>query len=89
MTAITNPKALLLVTALLPQFTAPDSDSRIQIAALGAAYLAVEAVVGGLYASAGSVLRTKGPSSSTLLRVDRAAGVCFIALAGALAIESF
>lgn len=87
-TATTNPKALLLFAALFPQFVVPGTDSRVQIAVLGVAYLVVEAVVGGFYAAAGSVLRMKGPSSATLRRVDRAAGCSFIVLAAALAVES-
>jgi homoserine/homoserine lactone efflux protein len=88
-TATTNPKALLLFAALFPQFATPGPDSHVQIAVLGVAYLLVEAVVGSCYAGAGAVLRTKGPSSGTLRRVDRAAGGCFIVLAAALAVESF
>lgn len=87
-TATTNPKAVLLFAALFPQFVATDTNSHVQMAALGVAYLVVEAVVGGIYAAVGSVLRVKGPSSSTLRWVDRGAGCCLILLAAALAAES-
>jgi homoserine/homoserine lactone efflux protein len=88
MVAITNPKALLLFAALLPQFTTPGPDAGIQLGALGVAYLGVEAVVGALYTGLGSVIRTGFRSARTSRRIDRITGVCFLGLAGALAVES-
>jgi homoserine/homoserine lactone efflux protein len=88
MVAITNPKALLLFAALLPQFTTPGSDAGTQLGALGIAYLGVEAVVGALYTGLGSIIRTGFLSPRTSRRIDRITGVCFLGLAGALAVES-
>ncbi|MDF2826135.1 MAG: LysE family translocator [Mycobacterium sp.] len=87
-TATTNPKAVLLFAALFPQFVVTDTNSHVQMAALGVVYLVVEGVVGSIYAASGSVLRVRGPSSSTLRRFDIGAGCCFILLAVALAAES-
>lgn len=88
MVAITNPKALLLFAALLPQFTTPGPDAGVQLAILGVAYLGVEAVVGALYTGLGSVIRTGFLSARTSRRIDRITGVCFLGLAGALAVDS-
>jgi threonine/homoserine/homoserine lactone efflux protein len=88
MVAITNPKALLLFAALLPQFTTPGPDTGMQLGALGVAYLGVEAVIGAVYTGLGSVIRTGSLSARTSRRIDRITGVCFLGMAGALAVES-
>jgi homoserine/homoserine lactone efflux protein len=88
--AITNPKALLLFAALLPQFTSGGQGAELHIALLGLAYMGVEAVVGGLYIGAGRVLRWRFRSykGSIAHRVDQLSGVCILVLAGALAVGS-
>jgi threonine/homoserine/homoserine lactone efflux protein len=88
--AITNPKAMLLFAALLPQFTSPGSESQgTQLAILGAAYLVVEAVVALGYATVGTRLGGTGIlPGRTRCRLDRATGVCFVGLAGYLATAS-
>jgi homoserine/homoserine lactone efflux protein len=59
--AITNPKAMLLFAALLPQFTGPGRESLpLQLAILGATYLVIEVVVALGYATVGSRLRGSG-----------------------------
>ncbi|MGW0809689.1 LysE family translocator [Nonomuraea sp. NPDC002799] len=86
--AISNPKALLLFAALLPQFTGgPAGDLDTRIALLGAAYLLIELVVGLGYVGIGSRIGATGLRSRTRRRVDFGTGVCFLGLAALLAAD--
>jgi threonine/homoserine/homoserine lactone efflux protein len=86
--AISNPKALLLFAALLPQFVAgSEGGTGAQIAVLGTAYLGVELVVGLGYIWIGSRIAATGLTATTQRKVDLGSGVCFIGLAGLLAAE--
>ncbi|SDJ45920.1 LysE family translocator [Nonomuraea jiangxiensis] len=86
--AMSNPKALLLFAALLPQFTGgPDAAAGPQLALLGAAYLPIELVVGLGYVGLGSALGATGISARTHRKIDAGSGVCFLGLAGLLAAE--
>ncbi|MGW3151904.1 LysE family translocator [Streptomyces sp. NPDC001177] len=84
--AISNPKALLLFAALLPQF-AGSEDTDVQMAMLGAAYLIVELAVGCGYVALGTRLGATGMSARTRRAFDIGSGVCFIGLAGVLAVD--
>jgi threonine/homoserine/homoserine lactone efflux protein len=96
--AITNPKAMLLFAALLPQFTGPGQESLpLQLAILGATYLVIEVVVALGYATVGARLRGSGPGSGRgsgtvpgrlRRRIDQLTGACFLGLAGYLAAAS-
>lgn len=55
--AISNPKALLLFTAFLPQFVDPTRPLAGQFVVLGAAYCAAEFVAASCYALVGSQIR--------------------------------
>ena len=86
--AISNPKAYLLFAALLPQFTGGShSDAGAQIALLGTAYLGVELAVGLIYIGVGSGLAASGVSAAMQRKVDLGSGICFIGMAGLLAVE--
>jgi len=86
--AISNPKALLLFAALLPQFTAgPVGDTGRQIVLLGLAYLLVELVVGLGYIAVGTRLGATGIPGRVQRRVDFASGGVFIGLATLLAVD--
>ncbi|NGO08271.1 LysE family translocator [Streptomyces sp. HC44] len=86
--AISNPKALLLFAALLPQFTATSTDEApMQIAVLGAVYLLVEFLVGLLYVGVGSRLGVVGISVRNQHKVELASGVSFLGIAGLLAMD--
>ncbi|WP_043630209.1 LysE family translocator [Nonomuraea candida] len=86
--AISNPKAMLLFAALLPQFTGgPAADLDGQLALLGAAYLLVELVVGLGYIGLGSRIGATGLPARTRRRVDLGTGACFLGLAGLLAAD--
>jgi threonine/homoserine/homoserine lactone efflux protein len=86
--AISNPKALLLFAALLPQFAGRTGDGAgIQLALLGATYLGVELLVGLGYVGVGSRIGARGISARIQRRVDFGTGVCFLGLAGLLAAD--
>ncbi|WMS42590.1 LysE family translocator [Acuticoccus sp. MNP-M23] len=55
--AITNPKAILLFTAFIPQFVDTSEAAAGQLYTLGAIYLVIEFAMASLYAFAGSQLR--------------------------------
>ncbi|MGI5286435.1 LysE family translocator [Nonomuraea polychroma] len=86
--ALSNPKALLLFAALLPQFTGGSgSAADAQIALLGAAYLAIELTVSLGYVVIGGVIGATGLSDGTRRKVDFGSGVCLVGLAGVLAVD--
>ncbi|MEO3756038.1 LysE family translocator [Streptomyces sp. B6B3] len=87
--AITNPKAVLIFTAFVPQFVVPAGGSvTTQLAVLGACYLVAEAVAAGAFAAAGSVIRAVRLSYRAHRRLDRATGGVLLGMAGLLATES-
>ncbi|WP_113700362.1 LysE family translocator [Nonomuraea lactucae] len=87
--AISNPKALLLFAALLPQFTGgTGSDLDTQLVLLGIAYLGIELVVGLGYIGIGGRIGMTGVTARTQRRIDGGTGVCFVGLAGLLAADN-
>ncbi|MBW4715978.1 LysE family translocator [Saccharothrix obliqua] len=86
LTAITNPKALLIFTAFVPQFVDPArGDPATQLAVLGAIYLAAEALAGVGYVALGWIIRRADLTSRAKRRLDRATGALLVGMAGALA----
>ncbi|GIJ48584.1 hypothetical protein Val02_54700 [Virgisporangium aliadipatigenens] len=86
--AMSNPKALLLFAALLPQFTGGQAaDAGGQLALLGIAYLGVELLVGLGYIAIGSRIGATGVRARTQRKVDFGAGVVFLGLGAALAVD--
>ena len=84
--AITNPKAILIFTAFVPQFIdAGHGPFPAQIALLGAVYLLAEFLAGSVYVGAGACLKTIKLTRRTRRNVDRGTGVVLVGLAGVLA----
>lgn len=84
--ALTNPKALLLFAALLPQFVDHAAGSvNAQLLALGVAYLAVEFVAATVYAGVGGTLNSFDISARARQLLDRGTGATMLAVAGGLA----
>ncbi|MFI9007224.1 LysE family translocator [Actinosynnema sp. NPDC053489] len=84
--AITNPKALLIFTAFVPQFVDPARGPiPLQLATLGAVYLAAEALAGTAYVVLGAGIRKAGLTRRAKARLDRGTGVVLLGLAGVLA----
>ncbi|MFD8914679.1 LysE family translocator [Streptomyces sp. NPDC059575] len=87
--AITNPKAILVFTAFVPQFVTPAHGSvTAQLSALGAAYLAAEATAAAVFAAAGTAMGAIRLSRRAHRRLDRATGGVLLGMAGVLAAES-
>jgi threonine/homoserine/homoserine lactone efflux protein len=86
--AISNPKALLLFAALLPQFINGEPDAaNLQIASLGTAYLGIEFMVGLGYIALGGWIGAASISARIRRRIDFGSGVCFLVMAGLLAAD--
>ncbi|MEU3621701.1 lysine transporter LysE [Amycolatopsis coloradensis] len=87
--AITNPKAILIFTAFVPQFIdAAHGSFPVQIAILGAVYLLAEFVAGATYIGAGALVKSLRLSRRATRNVDRGTGVVLLGMAGALAASS-
>ena len=84
---ITNPKVTIFFLALLPQFADPTrGDVTVQLFALGALFiLATIIVFGGVAIGAGTLRTWFSDSPRIQLRLNRLAGMVFVALALKLA----
>jgi threonine/homoserine/homoserine lactone efflux protein len=84
--AITNPKAILIFTAFVPQFiNAGQGSFPAQIALLGAVYLLAELLAGSVYVGAGAGLNSIKLTRRARRGFDRGTGVVLVGLAGVLA----
>lgn len=84
--AITNPKAILIFTAFVPQFIDAGHGSFAgQIALLGAVYLLAEFLAGSVYVGVGAAVKSIRISRRAHRNVDRGTGVVLLGLAGVLA----
>ncbi|WP_280425192.1 LysE family translocator [Nocardia carnea] len=84
--ALTNPKALLLFAALLPQFVDDTAGAvPLQLVVLGMVYLAVEFVAATVYAGVGGTLNSFDMGARTRRLLDRGTGATMLAVAGGLA----
>ncbi len=83
--AITNPKAMLLFTAFLPQFAVPGEPFAPQLAALGALYIAVELVAACGYAALGASVRRIEITPFRARLINRTTGVMMLGAAALLA----
>ncbi|ADJ42518.1 lysine exporter protein [Amycolatopsis mediterranei S699] len=87
--ALTNPKAILIFTAFVPQFIDPGRGSFSgQLALLGAGYLLAEFLAGSVYVFAGAAVKTIKLTRRARRNVDRGTGVVLVGLAGVLATSS-
>ncbi|MEC3979136.1 LysE family translocator [Amycolatopsis sp. H20-H5] len=84
--AITNPKAILVFTAFVPQFIgAGHGPVAGQIGILGGVYLVAELLAGSLYVGVGTLVRSARLSRRARRNVDRGTGVVLLGIAGTLA----
>lgn len=84
--ALTNPKALLLFAAFVPQF-APVGSGPPTLGLLAASYVAVELVSALGYVALGAIVSRIGTSvAARRRRLDAATGVGFLGFAGYLAL---
>lgn len=86
-TAMMNPKAILLFTAFVPQFLVADSSVSItnQLLVLSAIYISVELMAATGWALAGSIIRSLHTSARQLAILNRMTGVTLLGAAVVLA----
>jgi len=85
LTSITNPKALLLVSAFIPQFVVPGSNAVFQLAVLGALYIALEFAAACGWARLGHALSGDRFTAAARRRFGQLTGVLMIGTGGWLA----
>lgn len=85
--AMTNPKAVLLFTAFVPQFIVAGAGASftVQLVVLGTLYIAVEFAAATGWALAGSIIGSMRPSARRLLLLNRMTGAMMLGAAGMLA----
>ncbi|MFI9814770.1 LysE family translocator [Saccharothrix variisporea] len=84
--AISNPKALLIFTAFVPQFVDPSRGPvQAQLAVLGVVYLAAEVLAGTGYVTIGAIIRKADLSARARRRLDQGTGTLLLGMAGVLA----
>ena len=85
--AITNPKAILLFTAFLPQFVEATKPLPLQFTLLGAGYISIEFVAASGYAFVGSRIKSLQLGRKGQQRVNRLTGGLMLGAAAWLAIK--
>ncbi|MBY4678517.1 LysE family translocator [Marinobacterium arenosum] len=86
--AISNPKAILLFSAIFPQFIDPAKPTTMQFVLLGGGYLLTEYGASLVYGLGGRQLGRLVKSSTGARRLNRATGGFFIGAGGVLAASS-
>ena len=87
--AISNPKALIYIVALLPPFVDQHSPILPQLALLAVTAMVIDIALGLLYIAAGNRLARAMARSDTRRRLDWTVGVIFICVAIAILAELF
>ncbi|WP_040734257.1 LysE family translocator [Nocardia tenerifensis] len=83
--AATNPKAMLLFAAFLPQFLPSGADASGSLLILAAAYIGIEACSAIAYTVLGGVLGRLDLTARAHRNIDRVTGAAFVGLGGYLA----
>ncbi len=85
--ALSNPKSLVYVLALLPQFVDPREPIAPQLALLAAIAIAIDLCVGAVYVAAGGGLSGAMARPAVRLWFERAIGTIFLGLAAVILVE--
>jgi homoserine/homoserine lactone efflux protein len=85
---LSNPKALVFFTAILPQFVDPKLDVAVQLAILGVAGLAVELGVLSFYIACAQRIRRRGLNARSQIWAERIGGAFLLAVAAVVAREA-
>lgn len=85
--ALSNPKSLVYVLALLPPFVDPHQPVAPQLAVLAAVAITCDVLVGAAYVAAGSRLATAMQRPALRGRLDVAVGCVFIAIAAGIMVR--
>lgn len=85
--AMSNPKAVLLFTAFVPQFikTSDGSSFTAQLMVLGLIYIVIEFFAAIVWAVSGAAIRSLKPSARKLILMNRITGALMLAAAAMLA----
>jgi threonine/homoserine/homoserine lactone efflux protein len=87
--AMSNPKSLVYIVALLPPFVDAKAPVAPQLLILGALAIAIDLVLGAIYIFAGSKLAAAMARPATRRRLDIAVGTIFILIAVGILVELF
>lgn len=87
--AMSNPKSLVYIVAVLPPFVDQGSPIVPQLVLLAVVAMTIDVTLGSLYIGAGSRLAAAMAQPRTRKWLDRAVGAIFIAIATAILIEMF
>jgi len=85
--ALSNPKSLVYIVALLPPFLDPRHALAPQLVVLWAVAMAIDVTIGAAYIGAGSRLGAAMAQPRLRAGIERAVGSIFIALAAAVALS--
>ena len=87
LTQLSNPKALVFFSAIVPQFVDPRAPLLPQAVVLGVASLAIEAAVLSAYIAGVETIRERGIKPSSRALAERVGGVFLIGVAAAVLVE--
>lgn len=82
--ALSNPKSLIYIVALLPPFVDARQPIGPQLAVLAAMAIAIDLAVGAIYIAAGSRLAATLTHTAIRKRFDRAIGILFVLIAAGI-----
>lgn len=86
MIAAANPKAILIMTAVLPQFIDTNGDYFQQFMIIGVTFLTTEFLAAWIYGIAGNFVGTRNFGASVQKRINHATGGMFFIFAALLAL---
>ena len=86
--AISNPKAILIFTAVFPQMLNLDKPVMIQFLIMGMTFIVTEFIASYIYAVAGNQIKRFIKSSKGVIRLNRSMGAVFVAASAVLASAS-
>lgn len=87
--ALSNPKSLIYIVALLPPFVDPARSVAPQLLLLAVVAMAIDLLLGSAYILAGSRLAAAMARPATRRRLDVAVGMIFIAIAAGILAQLF
>jgi threonine/homoserine/homoserine lactone efflux protein len=85
--AMSNPKSLVYIVALLPPFVDSESPVVPQIVVLALLAMVIDVALGAIYILAGNRMAQAMTRSRTRLRVDRSIGAIYLVIAAAILVD--
>lgn len=84
--AAANPKAILIMTAVLPQFISTEGDYLQQFTIIGVTFLCTEILSAWIYGTAGHFVGTRNFGAALQQKINHATGAMFLIFATLLAL---